>query len=330
LSRLDSDTGTWSQNSFEPEGTIVKQWVEERAPVHLRRIVLVIDTSASMAQWEPEINAALGALPRDVDVQLVLADAEWLYQTSPTVNGTGLNEISTQLALASFTGGADNAPALSKAWNLAAQTPGNNAIVWIHSPQLLKLESVEELRRRWESRPYGPLLYSVQTSEGPDEIVKRLDGINEVKSVVRMGTLREDLEKLFGRLSGRIKTHEFVRSIKHLQTPPGETEGYKTSDHLAELWANDEIVRLLNARDESSMDAATTLAVRYRLVTPITNATVVDNGSHYPNAEIRPVNTESTLMREPEVETLFLSAVLFIIALIVTRYRHAGGTAVKP
>jgi hypothetical protein len=61
------------------------------------------------------------------------------------------------------------------------------------------------------------------------------------------------------------------------------------------------------------MDAATTLAVRYRLVTPVSNATVVDNGSHY-----------------REVETLFLSAVLFVIALIVTRYRHAGGTAVKP
>jgi hypothetical protein len=329
--RIDSDTGTWSQNPFEAEGTIIKQWVEERAPIHLRRIVLVIDTSASMAGWAPEINAALGALPRDVDVQLVLADSEWLYQTSPkNVIGSGLNEISTQLTSASFTGGADNAPALSKAWNLAAEAPGNNAIVWIHSPQFINLESVERLRKRWESRPYGPLLYSVQTSKGSDEIVKTLDGINEVKSVVRMGTLRADLEQLFGQLSGRIKTFEFVRSVKKPQNPPAVTEGYKASDDLAKLWANDEIVRLLDARDEPLKNAATNLAVRYQLVTPVSTAAVMDMTGHYPNTETKPVNTKTVSRSEAEVETLFLAALLFVIAVIATKYRHAGGTVVTP
>ena len=81
ISRLDRDTGTWSRNPFELEGIIVKQWIEERTPAHLRRIVLVIDTSASMAEWEPQINAALGVLPRDTDLKVVFADAEWLHET---------------------------------------------------------------------------------------------------------------------------------------------------------------------------------------------------------------------------------------------------------
>jgi|SRR5215216_621996 len=331
LSRFDSDTGTWSQNPFEAEGTIVKQWIEERAPVHLRRIVLVIDTSGSMAQWASEINAALGALPRDVDVQLVLADGEWLNQTSrKNVTASGLTEISSQLAFASFTGGADNVPALSMAFNLAAEVPGNNAIVWIHSPQLINLDCITELRQRWASRPYGPLLYSVQTSKGSDEILKSLDGINEVKSVVRLGTLLTDLEQLFGQLSGRIKTFEFVRSIKDSENPPAVTEGYNASPQLAKLWANDEIVRLLNARDESLKGAAINLALRYQLVTPVSTAAVVDVTGHYPNTETTPVDTENVTRPEAEVETLFLGAVLFVIALIVTRYRHAGGTAVNP
>jgi hypothetical protein len=325
LARFDSDTGSWSQNPFEAEGTIVKQWIEERAPVHLRRIVLVVDTSASMAKWEPSIFLALNELPRDVDVKLVLADGEWLNETNrKTFVASGLNEICTRLKSASFTGGADNVPALSEAWNLAAETPGNNAIIWIHSPQLVRLESIEELRKRWQSRPYGPLLYSLQTSRGPDEIMKRLDGINEVKTVVPMGTLRADLEHLFGQLSGRIKTFEFVRSIKNSQTPPAATEGYKTSDQLAKLWANDEIVRILDNRDQSSKNAATSLALRYQLVTSVSNATVVDAGGHYPNAEIRPVDTETTPRSEVEFENLFLSALVFVIGLIVARCRHAG------
>lgn len=316
ISRLDRDTGTWSRNPFELEGTIVKQWIEERTPAHLRRIVLVVDTSASMAEWEPEINAALGVLPRDFDVKLVLAGAEW--RPKP-FTANGLDVASVLLASAEFKGGADNAPALQKAWDLAAETPGNNAIVWIHNPQLVQLDSVEVMKSRWQSRPYGPLLYSVQTKKGSDEIVKRLNGVNEVKSVVRMGTLRADLERLFKQLSGQVKTFEFVRSLKHSELPE-ETEGYKTSDMLAKLWANDEIVRLLSARDESLNSAADKLAVRYQLVTSISDAAVRDIPSQYQAFDTAPINYETSVRARAEVETLLLSAVLLAIALIRIKF----------
>ena len=324
FSRVDSDTPTWSQNPFETEGTIVKQWIEERAPAHLRRIVFVVDTSASMAKWEPEINAALGALPRDIDVKLVFADGEWLYETNRNNVPSGLNQISAALAFTTFAGGADNAPALWKAWNLAAEVPGNNAIVWIHSPQLVNLGSVEELRKRWKSRPYGPMLYSVQTRRGSDEIVKRLEGVSEVKSVVRMGTLRADLEQLFGKLSGRIKTLEFVRSIKHSQTPE-TTEGYKTSDHLAKLWANDEIVRILNARDQSLNHTATSLATRYQLVTPVSKAAIMGVVPLDPDGEFQPFYSEPMNRPAFEGETLVVSAALFVLGLVFMRWRWLRG-----
>jgi len=326
LGRLDSDTGTWSVNPFEVDGSIVKQWIEERTPAHLRRVVLVVDTSASMDDFEPEINGALAALSPDIELKLVLADAEWLHESErKNLVATGADSASTLLASTTFEGGADNAPALRKAWDLAAEAPGNNAIVWIHSPQLVQLESVEAITRRWQSRPYGPLLYSVQASKGSDAIARELDGINEVKSVVRMGTLRSDLERLFGQLSGQIKTYEFVRSIKHLETPAHESEGYETSDNLARLWANDEITRILDRRDETLNDAATTLAMHYQLVTPVSNAAVVGPSEYYPNARLEPVDLETMTPQEPEIETLFLGAVLFVISLIYVRYRHVGG-----
>jgi len=324
ISRLDRDTGTWSRNPLDPEGTIIKQWIEERTPAHLRRIVLVVDTSASMANLEPEINAALGALPRGIDLKLVLADADELHKTEHNDSiGTDLEGVSALLATATFTGGADNAPALRKAWDLAAETPGNNAIVWIHNPQLVQLDSIEVVKNRWLSRPYGPLLYSVQTSKGSDEIVQSLDGINEVKSVTRMGTLRADLERLFRQLSGQIKTFEFVRSVKHAELPE-DTEGYKTSDSLAKLWANDEVVRILDARDES-FGTASQLAMRYQLVTSVTDAAVRDGNKRSNVADTSPISYGITSDNRLEFETLFLGAVLLLIALIGMRYRQVGG-----
>ena len=324
IARLDRDTGTWSRNPFELEGSIVKQWIEERTPVHLRRLVLVVDTSATMAEWEPEINAALRVLPRDTDLKLVLADGEWLHDTefkSPV--GTGVDQASVLLASTTFTGGADNAPALQKAWELAAEAPGNNAIVWIHNPQPVKLDSIDKVRKRWQFRPYGPLLYSVPTAKGSDEIVKRLDGISEVKSVIRMGTLRADLERLFKQLSGQTKTLEFVRSVKHSERPE-ETEGYKTSDLLAKLWANDEVVRLLNAREESLNETANKLAMRYQLVTSVSDAAVRDSTQESESIDTAPVTQRSIGRGTMEVETLMLGAVLLTIALVCMKFYGAG------
>ena len=92
LARTDSDHGIWSQNPFEVDGSIVKQSLEERTPSHLRRIVLVIDTSGSMVQWQNQIKSALNVLPSDMDVQLVWADADWLHESDLDIVVTGLRE----------------------------------------------------------------------------------------------------------------------------------------------------------------------------------------------------------------------------------------------
>ena len=326
IARIDRDSGIWSRNPLEAEGNIVKQWVEERSPAHLRRVVLVVDTSSSMAELEPQISAALGVLPQEIDLKLVLADADGLHETEhKDLVATGIVEASALLASATFTGGADNAPALRRAWDLAAEAPGNNAIVWIHNSQPVRLGSIEEIKKRWQNRPYGPLLYSVQTNKGSDEIAKGLDGINEVKSVIRIGTLREDLQKLFRQLSGELKTYEFVRTVKFSKLPE-QSEGYKTSDSLAKLWANDEVVQLLNARDESVNNIAGKLAMRYQLVTSVSDAAVRNSASDSPTVDTAPVNHPHIITTAaPEIETLLLSSVLFTLALIVMRPRHTGG-----
>jgi hypothetical protein len=325
LARTDSDHGIWSQNPFEVDGSIVKQSLEERTPSHLRRIVLVVDTSASMAQWQTQIKSALNVLPSDMDVQLVWADADWLHESDLDVAATGGNsEVSMYLNdVITFAGGADNAPALTKAWDLATETPGNNAIVWIHSPQRTTLASVEPLLNRMKGRFYGPSLYSVQTSAGSDEIVKKLDGINEVKSVVRLGSLRMDLERLFQQLSGQVPTLEFVRSVKHPQLDPN-LDGVETSNHLAQLWANDEVARILGARDESLKEAATLLALRYKLVTPTSGAVIMDTLKQIDRGDLEPMRSYTfSDIGEADFGGLVFLAFLFFGWIIYAQVRRS-------
>jgi hypothetical protein len=314
----------WSKDPFE-KGFIVQQKVEERTPAHLQRIVLVVDTSATVLQNRWQVQSAVESLPREFDVKLVLADADLIAADKWDDNlAAGPDAINSALHDADFTGGADNVPALVKAWDLAAEKPGNNAIVWIHDPQRLLIHSPDELKRRWNNRPYGPTLYSIQATRGAVEIEKALDGIDEVKSVARTGNLDQDLNYLFARLTGRMKTYEYVRSSKKLDAKL--TSGViETSDQLARLWANDEVARILAPQNAELEDAAITLAARYQLVTPVSGAVVLETEQQYKANDLKPVDAGTVpTIPEPEMIVLFIVAGAFMIWLAYMKYRKSG------
>lgn len=313
----------WSKDPFE-KGYIIQQKIEDRTPAHLQRIVLVLDTSGTMYKWVSHVQSAVKSLSPRFDVKLVLAEADMIDGSTVKDLASSPDEIYSALNYANFAGGADNMPALLKAWDLAAEKPGNNAIVWVHDPQRLLTRSPEELVRRWRERPYGPTLYSVQATRGADEIEKALDGVNEVKSVPRTGELDLDLKFLFARLTGSMKTYEFVRSSKKLdqkQTP----ETLETSDHLARLWANDEVARILAPRDESLETGAITLAARYQLVTPVTGAVVLETEQQYKANDLKPVDAGTVpTIPEPEMIVLFIVAGAFMLWIAYMKYRKSG------
>lgn len=314
----------WTRDPFNPRFAVI-QSVTEQTSAHLRRIVLVVDTSEKMQGYIPDIQAAMRSLPFDFDVKLILADSDGLPDNIPLTGFSGQDaEMLLVFQRATFAGGADNVPALLKGWDVAAQTPGNNAIVWIHSPQRLMLTPLDELRRRWENRPFGPTLYSVQATAGADEIEKRLDGINEVKSVTRTGLLQTDLTNLFAQLTGRVKTLQFVRSSRKLDKG---LQGIETSDHLARLWANDEVARILAPQDGTLTDEATALSVQYQLVTPVSGAVVLDNAERYRASDLQPVDAVSVpaISRSGTMALLILAGA-FVIWLWYMKYRQGRGT----
>ena len=313
---------TWSPNPFEPN-FIIKQTLTEQTPQHLQRIVFVLDTSESMRDWIPEIQRAIDTLPDDLDVKLVFAETDE-SAASTDVYASGREEIRRSLRAAKFSGGADNAPGLRQGWNLAAQKPGNNAIVWIHNPQSLLLSSIDELKQRWANSKYGPTLYSLQTTNGSDEIMKQLDGFNEVQSVPRSEDLATNLTSLLARLAGKQKTWRMVRTIMKADDEVG-SKVVRTSDHLARLWANDEVVRILAPRDASLTDAAITLAAHYQLVTPVTGAVVLETEQQYRANGLEPVDAGTVpTIPEPAMITLLIVAGAFFIWLAYMKYRKSG------
>jgi len=186
------------------------------------------------------------------------------------------------------------------------------------------LSPVDELRQRWE-RPYGPKLYSVQTTSGSDEIEKRLDGIDEVKTVARTGLLQTDLQNLFTQLTGNAPQLEFVRSSKKFDKQMETSTAVQTSDHLARLWANDEVARTLALRDESLTDEATALAVRYQLVTPVSGAVVLETSEQYRASGLQPVDAGTVpTIPEPGMVALLIVAGAFLIWLTYMKYRKQG------
>ena len=325
VSRADIDQ-MWSEDPFEPK-FFIRQRIAEHTPLHLGRIVVVVDTSESMRQWVPQIQDSLKALPAGFDVKVVFAEMYELYERHPadTSYVSGLAEGSARLGWATFEGGADNAPALRKAWDLAAEKPGNNAVVWIHNPQGLLIEPVEGLKQRWNTRPYGPTLYSVLARSGIDEIERSLDGINEVKSVPRTNELQIDLTNLFSRLTGKTKTLELVRSSNNTNAQSPAHTGIKTSDHLARLWANDEVARILAPGDPSLEDEAITLASRYQLVTPVSGAVVLETEQQYKANDLKPVDAGTVpTIPEPEMIVLFIVSGVFLLWLTYMKYRKSG------
>lgn len=326
----DYHTRIWTRNVFEPDGFIAQQTLREYVPEHLQRIVLVVDTSGAMKDFNGDIQRALATLPREFDLKLVLADADGIDETAVTsesLKASGIDATSTKLSYANFAGGANNGQALLTAWKLAAEKPGNNAIVWIHGPQLLQLQSTEELEQKWQ-RPYGPLLYSVQAIPGSDEIYKSLDGISEVQSVPRLGGLQQDLELLFKQLTSQVNTYRFERSSQR-RDESFVSEAYETNTHLARLWANDEVNRILESRDKSLRPAAANLAVRYQLVTPVSGAVVLETAEQYRAAGLEPVNPGSVpTIPEPEMVVLVAIAAIILALIFYRKYWPRRGCPV--
>ncbi|MCI0529532.1 MAG: hypothetical protein L0Y56_18990, partial [Nitrospira sp.] len=309
VSRSGEIIPAWTSDPLDKEGYIIRQTLEEKEFTPPARVVLVMDTSQGMRGFLPEIAGALPKLPAGIEFSLIVASDEVTELSGPIQKGSPevYEMAASQLKKVNNRGGQDNVSALSRAWDLAAENP-HSALVWIHGPQPVLLQAVEEIQQKWERRPNNPRLYEIQAGNGPNQIIEKLDGSQAIESVPRLGSLASDLEGLFARWSGTSK--RIMLSRERIERGSRQDLGQETSDHLARLWAHDQVLKLLGSKENT--EEALKLATSYQLVTPISGAVVLETQQQYQQAGLEPVNP-GTVPTIPEPETWMLMGVVGIV-----------------
>jgi hypothetical protein len=284
---------------------IVRQEIIERIAEKPSQLIFVVDTSTLIDDFKSETVAAIKTLPVEMPAALVLTNGNGLNSGAAAPNSFSGNaiEIAEKIEAASFGGGADAVSALETAYDLSDRRDGS-AIVWIHAPQPIKLSSSDALKQRFRRRPASTLVYSLQTTNGANVVEKELDGYGNVQTIFRFGSLQNDLTTFLAGLMNAQRTFSVVRNLEKADVLKNAAATKETSKHLARLWANDEVTRLLQNNEDT---AALELSVKNQIVTPVSGAVVLETKEQYDQFGLKPVdpNTVPTIP-EPEEYLLFV------------------------
>jgi hypothetical protein len=308
----------WVNDSRGPEPQTVWQRIVDGKSETPGRVVIVLDGTRGMGGFYPAIAEALSKLPPGTELTVLLAaDGVDTICAARAGDAALYSRVAERLRKIKAVGGHDNVPALLRAWDLAAENP-NGVIIWVHGRQPVLLDSAEELRQRFERRSGHPWLWEIQTQTGPNRVAEKLDGLQSVVAVPRLGGLSNDLARLFGSWGNR--SLQLARDRSGPVLPASASAGKETSSHLARLWARDEVLRLAAAR---KFNEAMQLAARYQLVTPVSGAVVLESQAQYDRAGLKPVEA-ATVPVVPEPQTwvlMLLGSAVFVPKLLRRRRR---------
>ncbi len=308
-----TSTTVWAEDKRSEPRHIIQQRLSRQPAWKPRHAVLVIDGSRSIADARLQISQALAHFPRDIALSIVIAGDETVALSPSGAMDAVL--ASTAIKEFSFAGGRSNLGALAQAWDLAAAAP-DGVIVWIHGPQPVLTEPVEPLLQRFERRPHLVKLIQFEAVAGPNRIAEKLDGAVAVTVVPRPGTIAEDLRQLFEQWQPGA-TQIAVKRDRISADTEGLLQQEKTSDHIARLWAADLVGAAAQAGKPAQREAATLLAQRYQLVTPLSGAVVLETRQQYTDAGLEPV-AAGTVPTIPEPETWMLMC--FVLGLLGWQY----------
>jgi len=309
---VDRSPGANSRVSRLGDGEAIVQEITRGEPT--RTLMLVIDGSARLAGAASKIIAALDAIPTGTRVSVMIAgEPSARIPLAPWSDAQKAAAIKL-IRSASFAGGQDNAPALADAL-VALETEPQATLLWIHGPQPINFAGstarLEQTTARLTRLP-KVVLYSVEP--GPNEVLPDAPWAWGARALPQTGAPDVDLASFLVRSTGDSQT----QTIRRQQEP---AEGIAAgSDHIARLWANERVLELM--RSPSNRADAVALATRYRLVTPVSGAVVLETQQQYDAARLTPVDqTTVPTLPEPHEWALIIVACAALMWLM-WRYRQ--------
>jgi hypothetical protein len=311
----------WTEDMIEPTAYAVRQQLRRALVQVPERVILVLDGSQGMKDALPEVASALSTFPQGVELA-VLASLDGVEELLPPskVDAAALEALSERVRELPAAGGQDASAAFARAWSLVK--PGRGTVlVWVHGPHPLGLMGDPAVTGPWwtSSEPPG-MVMDVMVGRGANRMAVELADYVGFRTVPRTGPLEQDLKNLFARWgSTEASFHRERVALGAVQASP---EPWKTSAHLARLWAKEEISQLASSREQPALTRALELAARHQLITEVSGAVVLERQSQYDAAGLKPVDPGS-VPSVPEPETWMLMGVACIL-LIAFRLRRAS------
>jgi hypothetical protein len=318
VERKGAPAVAWTEDMVDGAGYVVRQQVRQAVAEAPGRVILVVEGSEAMKGALPEIAAALSSFPQGTELA-VLASRDGVEELLPPgrVDAAALQRVAERVRALPAVGGQDASPALARAWGM--QVPlGRTLVVWVHGPHPLEAARVEDAHWWITSRPPAEVL-DVMVGWGPNRLARDLADYTTFRSVPRLGTLEEDLKRVFS--SWGTAVPEFQRDRLPVAELAVSQEAWKTSSHLARLWAREEVTRLMSSRRPEDREQAITLAARHQLVTEVTGAVVLERKEQYDEAGLKPVDS-GTVPGVPEPETWMLLIVASGLLLVAAWRRR--------
>jgi hypothetical protein len=303
------------------DGEIVEQAFERETLAPPSAIMIVVDGSARTGPAVPGLLAALDALPANAKAGLMIAGNDTRELPVGPWTEEQKNAARKVLQTADFIGGQDNTAALAEAFNRLE--PYENALVlWVHGPQpvrfskgLAALDRITRLQRL-------PKLVLYDLEPGPNEALPDAPWAWSASVLPQIGTPDSDLSAFFRKLELR----EELRAVRKVVTEgKGEKKG---SDHIARLWASEQALWLLASHKADGRSEAVALASRYRLVTAVSGAVVLQTAQQYAQNDLTPVAPGTVpAVPEPEEWALILMVCAVMSWLMLRRGLCAGRIA---
>lgn len=251
-----------------------------------KRLFVVVDQSETLKGDSGEITKALSTLPKQLTPTVFLS-AESNTETPNTNNRSSMTWKEAQEALkaTSFVGGQDNLPVLRDALELAAEQP-DSAVLWIHGVQPLTQNLAESVPL---DLVHSVRLYDLQIGAGTNatlESIRTEDASRQVRhETLEKGSIAERIAALSSKWQSGEKRLIVERTVSGIRPQLPVVTDRSISDQVACLWANDEVSRLSAADQEGT---AIALATKYRLVTSITGAVVLESARDYVQYNLNP------------------------------------------
>jgi vault protein inter-alpha-trypsin-like protein len=296
-------------------------------------IVLVLDGSACMSRLDVSWQKVVAALPDCAVVSAVFAGhtLESWRERPERLTATARRELAEWLRERRFDGGCDPVPALEAAWDLCSAGGGGD-ILWVHGPLPVELSILAGLQQRFERRPPskgGPRLISVAAVPGPNRVIESLPARAEVLPVTVIQSLENTLRFAARHLSTEEVSRKYCVAAEGSALPAADFPPRKAGAHLLRLAVGEEVRSALRSESGGRRDRAAKLAVRTRLVTPLTGAVVLERKQQYqrhgldPDADVGEEGQHVPGVPEPEEWALIFLAIAGVALLVLRKRKRA-------